>query len=94
MTDDLKGDLSATDYNKFMNLYNLGQKNTNGTPKITKNVIAKGLLVVAEKEVYVRKSPKYQKVLTGIFKVMDWANIAKTNAVALAQAGHVVGVST
>lgn len=94
MTDDLKGDLSSEDYKKFMNIYNLGQKNADGTPKNSKNVIAKGLLVVAEKEVYVRKSPKYQKVLTGIFKIMDWANIAKTNAVALTPAGYVVGIST
>lgn len=94
MTDDLKGDLSSADYKKFMNIYNLGQKNSDGTPKTSKNVIAKGLLVISEKEVYVRKSPKYQKVLTGIFKLMDWANIAKSNAVALTPAGYVVGVAT
>jgi hypothetical protein len=94
MTDDLKGDLSASDFQKFMNLYNLGQKNSDGTPKASKNTLAKGLLVVAERDVYVRKTPVYQKVLTGAMKAIDWLNVFKTNAVALAPAGNVIGVST
>lgn len=97
MTDDIKGDLSASDYQRFLNLYNLGQKNPDGSPKNSKNLIEPGLLVTTEKEAYIRKSPVYMKVPTGLIKAIDQLqpiNLIKSNAIALAPAGKVVGITT
>lgn len=94
MLDDIKKDLSPDEFQKFMNVYNLGQKKPDGTPKNSKNVIAPGLLVITEKESYLRKSPVYQKVLTNALKQLDFLNMNKTNAVGLIKQGMLVGVST
>lgn len=94
MLDDIKGDLSASDYQKFINLYNLGQKNADGSPKNSKNPIIKGQYVIAEKEAYIRKSPVYMKVLPGLVKAFDFLNASNNNAVALAKPSEVIGVLT
>lgn len=94
MTDDIKGDLSASDFQRFMSIYNLGQKNADGTPKVSKNIISAGLLVTSEKQTYIRKTPVYMKVLTGIIKAGDILNLFKNNSVALAPIAKVLGIST
>ena len=94
MLDDIKNDLEPDEFQKFMNVYNLGQKNPDGSPKASKNVIAAGLLVITEKEAYLRKTPVYQKVLPNVLKQLDILSMNRTNVVGLIKPGMLVGIST
>ena len=91
MLEDIKGDLSSEDYQRFMAIYNLNRVDKNGKPADSKNTIAKGYVVVTEKETWLRKSGVYQKIVS---KLIDPLGFNKTNAIALVPANKIIGMAT
>ncbi len=92
MLEDIKNDLSAEDYQRFMAIYNLNRVDPKtGAPVVSKNTVAKGYVVITEKETWLRKTPVYQKVVS---KLIDPLGFNKTNAISLVGPNKIVGMAT
>lgn len=97
MLDDIKGDLSPADFQKFLNIYNLSKTDASGKPVAGKNTVVKGSWVFVEKDVNVRKTPR---VVGTIEKLKNQAAnalkplAASDNIIFLAKPGKYLGVTT
>lgn len=97
LLDEVKSDLSSYDFQRFMNLYNLTQKDKDGNIVSQKNTIVKGAWVFIEKEANIRKTPRYMKVTDKLKEAIKnpLSNRKNnTNVIALAKPGKYLGFAT
>ncbi len=93
MLEDIKGDLSAADFQKFMNIYNLNKKDAKGNLIANKNPVTRGFWVYVEKDANVRKTArvvtKFEEAKNNL-KYIGQGRI--NNVIFLAKAGKYLGV--
>lgn len=94
MLEDIKGDLNPEDFQKFMNIYNLAQKDKSGKPVTSKNVIEPGVWVFVEKDTNIRKTPRVVGKWEKFKNANSFTNTSTSNVIALAKPGKYLGVAT
>ena len=89
LTEDLKDDLSAEEYQKFFNIINLTQKSSNKPVKSTVNY-NKGLIVVSKAQVNIRKTPR----ATGSQTKDKLLVFGRSNIITTADKSIAIGIAT
>ncbi len=99
LIDDVKNDLSASDFNKFLNLYNFSKRDESGNVVSQKNTVKKGVWVFIEKEANIRKTPKYFKLTDSVKEFLKNPLLMSkgkntSNVIMLAKPGKYIGFAT